>query len=116
MITDVEKFVRFCESDFGKKVLEKEVEFVYQELKDCQRILDVGCGIGQFGQQLRDLNITGLDNSPEMLEEARKRSNKTFVLGNAESLNFNNGTFDAVFYAVTLEFVTDYQKSCSRSL
>ncbi len=24
--TDVEKFVRFCESDFGKSVLEKEAE------------------------------------------------------------------------------------------
>lgn len=111
MTSDVEKFVKFCKSDFGKRVLEKEVEFVYQQLKDCQRILDVGCGIGQFEQMLPTFNIVGLDNSEEMLKEARKRSNKTFVLGNAESLNFDDDAFDSVFYVATLEFVTDYQRA-----
>ncbi len=111
MDNDVEKFVRFCESDFGKGVLEREVEYVHRELKDYQNILDVGCGVGQFEQKLTDLDITGLDNSEEMLNEARKRSKKTFVLGNAESLCFNNSSFDAVFYVTTLEFVDDYQKA-----
>jgi len=110
MINDVEKFVRFCEGDFGKRVLEKEMEIVYQELKDCQRVLDVGCGIGQFEQML-SLNIVGLDSSEEMLEEARKRSDKTFVLGNAENLSFDDNQFDAVFYAATLEFLDNYQKA-----
>ena len=43
MTSDVEKFVRFCESKFGKKVLEKEVEYIYRGLKGYQNILDVGC-------------------------------------------------------------------------
>ena len=108
---DVEKFISFCESDFGKKVLEKEVGYIHKELKDCQKILDVGCGIGQFEQKLQDLNITGLDNSEEMLKEARKRSNKTFVLGNAEKLSFDDSSFDVVFYIATLEFLEDYQRA-----
>ncbi|HJN57165.1 SAM-dependent methyltransferase [archaeon] len=111
MTTDVEKFIRFCESDFGKKVLEKEVEYVYRELKDYKDILDIGCGIGQFEQKLQDLNITGLDSSAEMLKEARKRSNKTFVRGDGENLDFNDSSFDAVFYVATLEFLADYQKA-----
>jgi len=111
MASDVERFVRFCESDFGKRVLEKEVEYIYREFKGYKNILDVGCGIGQFEQQLQDLNITGLDASSEMLEEARKRSNKTFALGNAEKLNFDDSSFDAVFYVATLEFIEDYQKA-----
>ena len=111
MTNDVEKFIRFCESDFGKNVLEKEAEYVYHELKEAHRILDVGCGIGQFEQRLQDLSITGLDISAEMLDEARKRSNKTFVLGNAENLDFDNSSFDAVFYVATLEFIGDYQKA-----
>src|SRR3989338_4085116 len=111
MMTDVEKFVRFCRTDFGKSLLEKEAEYVYQELRSCQKILDVGCGIGTFEQRLASLDITGLDHSEEMLEEARKRSDKTFVLGTAESLDFDDSTFDAVFYVATLEFVTDYQKA-----
>ena len=111
MQTNVEKFVRSWESDFGQNILEKEAEYVYQELGGCQRILDVGCGIGSFEQRLATLDITGLDASEEMLKEARKRSNKTFVLGNAESLDFGDSSFDAVFYVATLEFLTDYQRA-----
>ena len=111
MVSDAEKFTRFCESDFGKRILEKEVEYVYRELKGSQRILDVGCGIGQVEQMLQNLNIVGLDISEEMLQEARKRSNKTFVIGNAESLDFNNNQFDAVFYIATLEFLDDYPRA-----
>src|SRR3989344_1048338 len=111
MMTDVEKFVRFCETDFGKSLLEKEAEYVYQELRSCQKILDIGCGIGSFEQKLPYSDIVGLDNSKEMLEESRRRSNKTFVLGNAESLDFGDSSFDAVFYVTTLEFLTDYQRA-----
>ena len=111
MMTDVEKFVRFCRTDFGKSLLEKEAEYVYQELRSCQKILDIGCGIGSFEQKLPYSDIVGLDNSKEMLEESRRRSNKTFVLGNAESLDFGDSSFDAVFYVTTLEFLTDYQRA-----
>ncbi len=111
MTNDVEKFVRFCGTDFGRRLLEKEAEYVYQELRGYPRILDAGCGIGSFEQKLIDLNITGLDSSEEMLKEARKRSDKTFVLGDAENLEFSNFSFDAVFYVATLEFVSDYQKA-----
>ncbi len=110
MTAEVEKFVRFYQTDFGNKILEKEAEYIYSELKHYKNILDVGCGIGAFERKLKDLNITGLDNSAEMLDEARK-INKRFVLGNAENLDFGNSTFDAVFYVTTLEFVSDYRKA-----
>ena len=111
MITNTEKFVRFYETNFGKRILELEAEYIYQELKDCQKILDVGCGIGSFEYNLPKLDITGLDNSEEMLDEARKRSDKTFVLGNAENLDFDDSSFNAVFYVATLEFLSNYQKA-----
>src|SRR3989344_1856120 len=111
MITDVEKFIKFCESDFGKSILEREAEYIYRELTGCQKILDIGCGIGYFEQELSGLDITGLDNSKEMLRQAQRRSDKKFVIGNAESLGFNNSSFDAVFYVATLDFVTDYQRA-----
>ena len=116
MVSDAEKFIRFCESDFGKRVLGKEAKYVYKELKSRQNILDIGCGIGQFEQKIKDLNITGLDSSEEMLEESRRRSNKTFVLGNAENLDFSDSSFDAVFYAATLEFIDDCQKAIQEAL
>jgi ubiquinone/menaquinone biosynthesis C-methylase UbiE len=111
MNVDVERFVRFCDSEFGKKVMKREAEYVYNELKNCEKILDVGCGICSFEQNLPNLNVIGLDISEEMLEEARKRSDKAFVQGNAEKLKFEDSTFDAVFTVATLEFLDDYQKA-----
>ena len=110
MNDDIEKFVVFCNSEFGKKIMKREAEYVYNELRNCKKILDVGCGIGSFEQNLPSLNIVGLDISEKMLEEARKRSDKTFFQGNAEKLEFKDSTFDAVFTVTTLEFLDDYQK------
>src|SRR4030067_3058080 len=111
MSTDVQKFIRFCDTEFGKNIMKKEVEYVYNEVRNCEKILDAGCGIGSFEQNLPSLNIVGLDSSEEMLEEARKGNNKTFILGNAEHMNFKDSTFDAVFTVATLEFLDDYQKA-----
>lgn len=110
-MSDVEKFVRFYESDFGKKVLEREVDYLYNELRDRKRILDLGCGIGVFEERLAKLNIVGLDSSAQMLAQARKRSDKKFVLGDAENLDFPEGPFDAVFTVTTLEFLENYKKA-----
>jgi len=109
MSSDLEKFIGFCDSDFGKKVMKKEAGYIYNELSDCERILDIGCGIGSFEQNLPSLNIIGLDSSEEMLKEARKRSDKAFILCNAEHLGFKDSTFDAVFTVTTLEFLEDYR-------
>lgn len=111
MNADVEKYIRFCDSNFGRKVMKREAEYVYNELKDYEKILDLGCGIGSFEQNLSSLNIIGLDSSKEMLNEAKKRTDKTFVLGNAEHLGFKDSMFDAVFTVTTLEFLDNYQRT-----
>lgn len=109
-MSDIEKFVRFYKSDFGKKILTREANYLKNELKDRKRILDIGCGIGYFEEMLSKLNIIGLDSSREILEEARKRSGKKFVLGDAKHLDFPEGYFDGVFTVTTLEFIDDYKK------
>jgi len=109
--SDIEKFVRFYNIGFGKKILLREAEYLENELKGRKRILDIGCGIGYFEKILSELNIVGLDNSNEALEEARKRSGKKFVLGDAEHLDFPGGSFDGAFTVTTLEFLEDYKKA-----
>ena len=111
MNVDVEKYVRFCDSEFGKTIMKKEAEYICNELSKYGKILDVGCGIGSFEKNLPSLNIIGLDVSEEMLEEARKRSDKTFIQGNVEELQFQDSIFDAVFTVTTLEFLDDYKKA-----
>lgn len=110
-MSDVEKFVRFYESDFGKRILAKEAEYINRELGGCEKILDIGCGTGQFEQKLAALDITGLDISEEMIAEARKRSDKEFVVGDAGSLELEDSSFDAVFFVATLEFIDDYKRA-----
>jgi len=108
--SDVKKFVRFYNSEFGKKILVKEAEYLKNELKGQKKILDVGCGIGYFEEILSELNIIGLDSSKEALKEARRRGKK-FVLGNAEYLPFLDKSFDGAFAVTTLEFLEDYKKA-----
>jgi len=71
-----------------KRSLKKEAEYVYNELRNYGKILDVGCGLGSFEQNLPTLNIIGLDISKEILEKASKRSDKTFVQGKSGELQF----------------------------
>lgn len=72
-----------------------------------QRLLDVGCGPGEsaFGMAERypGLEVTGLDYSESMIRIARFRqrrdrtaANVSFVRGDAMSLPFADGSFDAV--------------------
>jgi ubiquinone/menaquinone biosynthesis C-methylase UbiE len=60
--------------------------------------------------RISNLNVIGLDISEKMLEEARKRSDKTFVQGSSEKLKFKDSTFNAVLTVTILEFLDDYEK------
>ena len=59
-----------------------------------KRILDAGCGTGRDVEYFLDeeMDAIGIDMAKGMLEEARKRSNKEFALGDAENLPFKNAS------------------------
>lgn len=61
----------------------QEVDFLEQELmlQPGERILDLGCGAGRHSIELagRGYAVTGVDVSPFMLEEARKRASEAGV-------------------------------------
>jgi len=61
-------------------------------------VLEVGCGTGLIMRGLKDTakRIVGIDISPGMLEEARKRGFEV-VEGNAEKLPFEDESFDLVY-------------------
>jgi len=61
------------------------------------RTLDVACGTGYLTQHLPG-EVTGLDQSPSMLELASARvPNAAFVQADALRLPFQEGTFERVF-------------------
>ncbi len=107
------KYSDFYKTEFGKNILEKELEYVLKELKDRRDVLSVGCGPAflenEFAQLAPHLKIVGLDISKEMLDEV---SNSMFiVLGDAENMGFKNCSFDALLYVTSLEFIEDYKKA-----
>ena len=69
-------------------------------------ILEVGCGPGSFAEEVEGRDLVCLDPIPEMLRVAEPRVNEIrkkngyseakFVEGTAESLPFEENTFDAV--------------------
>ncbi len=75
-------------------------EEVYQCIKDRKRVLEIGCGVGDFVKYLssRGMHVTGIDPY-EGLEEGR---NYRIMKAYAEDLPFADGEFDAVVSVRTL--------------
>jgi demethylmenaquinone methyltransferase/2-methoxy-6-polyprenyl-1,4-benzoquinol methylase len=74
-------------------------------------VLDVATGTGAVARELvaqKGCNVVGLDQSPEMLAEARRRApSLTFVEGRAEQLPFPDAAFDALTFTYLLRYVAD---------
>lgn len=91
------------------------------QFKDSDRILDVGCGNGQFWQKPysklpNNLSLTLLDTIPGMLQAASdnlKSSNLAVetVQGEAERLDFRNESFDFINCAYVMHLVSDAHKA-----
>ena len=104
---DVESFVRFCDSEFGTAVLDREAAYVRQHIDADDRILDVGCGIGSLEARFSDHNIIGVDRSAEMVRTANERVSSPIVFGDARTLPLATGTVDVVVFVATLSFITE---------
>jgi demethylmenaquinone methyltransferase / 2-methoxy-6-polyprenyl-1,4-benzoquinol methylase len=75
-------------------------------------VLDVATGTGAVARELlaqKRCTLVGLDQSPEMLAEARRRlpAKVTLVEGNAERLPFEDASFDALTFTYLLRYVSD---------
>ncbi len=86
------------------------------EASELRTVLDVGCGAGHWGQRIatlvKDPVVTGVDHEPDFLDAARERAKDrpgsfTYCEGNAESLPFDDNTFDLVTCQTVLIHVAD---------
>lgn len=82
------------------------------EAKSGERILDVGCGTGHLTEQIasKGATVTGVDRSPEMIQQAREaHPGIHFEVMDARELAFEE-KFDAVFSNATLHWIKEPER------
>jgi arsenite methyltransferase len=117
-----EKIVEQLEVVYLSRDILRRRRLVYEALdaRPGDRILDVGCGPGFYSRELLDQvgpegSVTGIDQSPQMLAVARRRSegfgNARFEEGDATGLPVESGRFDRAVSVQVLEYVADVPKA-----
>ncbi|AHM57849.1 UbiE/COQ5 methyltransferase (plasmid) [Peptoclostridium acidaminophilum DSM 3953] len=98
--------------------IETTLAFKMFQMKKGMKILDVGCGTGNFSIRLAEMGcrVTGIDVSEKMLEIARikaaeKNLDIDFINMDAHKLEFADNEFDAVISMATFEFIDAPQKA-----
>lgn len=84
------------------------------DITKIKRILDVGCGTGNYSIKLakKDFEVVGVDISTEMLKIAMEKSKNMclpvkFIRCDARQLPFPENYFDAALSVATFEFVSE---------
>jgi len=108
-------YLNSCQSEFWKEIFEKELEYILRKLEGYKNVLSVGCGpaVIERGLQENGFNVTGLDVSRIALEGAPDNIRR--VVGSAEDMEFNSGSFDAVIYVASLQFIDNYAKAINET-
>jgi len=81
-----------------------------------ERVLDVGCGAGNVAELAAGAGarVTGIDLSPRLVEVARVRADAggydiEYRVGDAESLDVQDASFDKVVSSVAMIFAPDHE-------
>jgi ubiquinone/menaquinone biosynthesis C-methylase UbiE len=114
-MSTVESFVRFCDTEFGTTVMDREAAYIRDHVATDDLILDVGCGIGSIEERLSDHDIVGVDRSKAMIRTARDRASSPFVIGDATMLPIASTSVDVVCFVATLEFIPDVEAALSEA-
>ena len=107
-------YARWRASEIGAITDRLERQLILELVGDVSgcRVLDVGCGDGEFAVELekRGATVVGIDASAEMIDAAKRRSKLQnadieFQVATAEHLPFPAGHFDVVTAITILCFV-----------
>ncbi|MFH1773606.1 MAG: class I SAM-dependent methyltransferase [Methanobacteriota archaeon] len=83
-----------------KRLEQAEVRRILSLTKVADKsVLDIGCGYGKFSKLWNERGakiVVGMDFSKKMLEQARKKSDCFFLIGDAFRIPFKDSSFDLV--------------------
>ena len=101
----------------GFLLTDRAMEICKSDSQD--KILDVGCGMGDTVERLRHkykLDAFGIDPSTKLLQLAReKHGNNYFQQGKGEDIPYENSFFNVVLAECTMSLMENYEKTIMES-
>lgn len=105
---------RYDHRDRGKQYYDHIAQAVLDQIGTGGELLDIGCGTGLFIRRYlkHGGSVTGIDISSGMIRRATRLFPQVdFLVGNAESLPFNNDSFDSISSLLAFSYLTKPEKS-----
>jgi tRNA (uracil-5-)-methyltransferase TRM9 len=86
----------------------EELNFLFNDLKEGEKVLDLGCGNGRWYKVFKEKKVDyfGIDNSEKLIEIAKENFPEAkFFVGDAMNLPFPDNFFDKVYSIALLHHI-----------
>jgi tRNA (uracil-5-)-methyltransferase TRM9 len=91
-----------------RKEIWEELKFLFGDLKEGEKVLDLGCGNGRWYKVFKEKKVDyfGIDNSEKLIEIAKEKfPDAKFFVGDALNLPFPDDFFDKVYSIALLHHI-----------
>ncbi|MBK6510575.1 MAG: class I SAM-dependent methyltransferase [Haliea sp.] len=109
---EIPKLYHFVQKVIAGPLHKKVEEMMVQEMPDItgRKVLDVGCGLGNYSTLFSNAQYTGFDLSPAYIDYANltfNKSNTSFSIGNAVTPPSFSENFDFIFSVGLYHHISD---------
>lgn len=87
--------------ELGYRTQKKIIKEVFGESEN-KKVLDIGCGTGEFAPLFKNADYYGIDISFSYIAYAKKKNKGKFLVMDATKLEFNNDVFDQILIMAIL--------------